>query len=261
MRRHDLAAETRASAVLEDVLARARAAGQGGVVIFDLDSTLLDNRPRQARILRDLGRERRLRPLEACRAAHFASSWDLGSALVSCGLSRRDAALLLPDAQAFWSERFFTSAYCAFDEPVTGAVAFATAVTATGVAIAYVTGRPEDMRPGTVTAMARCGLPVPGRRVHLIMKPSAALCDDDWKRDAHAQVAAFGEIVAAFDNEPMHVNDYRRAFPRAAVIHIATDHSGREISLQRGIASIPHFGVEPMPGSHSEETSPCRPHS
>jgi hypothetical protein len=244
-------------AVLDEVLARARAAAGRGVVIFDLDSTVLDNRPRQARIVRDLGLERGLPPLAACRAEHFPSSWDLAAALVSCGLSRPDAALLLPEAQAFWSERFFTSAYCVLDEPVPGAATFATAVAATGATIAYVTGRPEPMRPGTVTAMMRCGLPAPGRGVHLLMKPSPALVDDDWKRDAHAAVAALGEVVAAFDNEPMHVNDYRRAFPRAAIVHVATDHSGREVALLRGVASIPHFSVEPVPGSRPEET-PCR---
>ncbi len=35
--------------VLTDILAAAKAAGPGGVIAFDIDSTLLDNRPRQAR--------------------------------------------------------------------------------------------------------------------------------------------------------------------------------------------------------------------
>ena len=52
--------------VLERVLARVRAL-PGAVVVFDLDSTLLDNRPRQARILREFGAARGI-PALAARA-------------------------------------------------------------------------------------------------------------------------------------------------------------------------------------------------
>ena len=48
--------------VLERVVERARAEGARGVVVFDLDSTLLDNRPRQARILREFGAQNGIAP-------------------------------------------------------------------------------------------------------------------------------------------------------------------------------------------------------
>ena len=41
--------------VLHRVLGRAQEVGARGLVLFDLDSTLLDNKPRQARILREFG--------------------------------------------------------------------------------------------------------------------------------------------------------------------------------------------------------------
>ena len=44
-------------------------------------------------------------------------------------------------------------------------------------------------------------------------------------------------MIAAFDNEPTHANDYRRKFPEAIVIHLATDHSGRPVELLDGIVS------------------------
>jgi hypothetical protein len=50
-----------------------------------------------------------------------------------------------------------------------------------------------------------------------------------------------GQVIAAFDNEPMHANDYRRNFPEAKVIHLATDHSGRPVELLEGIVSVPNF--------------------
>jgi hypothetical protein len=79
------------------------------------------------------------------------------------------------------------------------------------------------------------------RQVHLFMKPELAGDDDAFKRDAHARLGQLGTVVAAFDNEPTHANDYRRKFPEATVIHLATDHSGRPVELMEGIVSIPHF--------------------
>ena len=52
--------------VLERVLARVRAM-PGAVVVFDLDSTLLDNKPRQARILREFGTAHGIAALAAAR--------------------------------------------------------------------------------------------------------------------------------------------------------------------------------------------------
>ena len=48
-------------------------------------------------------------------------------------------------------------------------------------------------------------------------------------------------MIAAFDNEPTHVNDYRRRFPGAVIVHLATDHSGRPVELDPAVISIPHF--------------------
>jgi len=49
------------------------------------------------------------------------------------------------------------------------------------------------------------------------------------------------EGTILLDNEPIHVNDYRRKFPEAVVVHLATDHSGRAAEISQGVLSIPHF--------------------
>ena len=72
---------------LTTVLDRARALGGKAVVVFDLDSTLFDNRPRQARIVREFGAAKGLGELSACTADHFESGWDLKGALRQCGPS------------------------------------------------------------------------------------------------------------------------------------------------------------------------------
>ena len=55
-------------------------------------------------------------------------------------------------------------------------------------------------------------------------------------------VVAGDTVAAVLDNEPMHVNDYRRSFPEALVVHLATDHSMRDTLVDPGIPSIADFG-------------------
>ena len=75
------------------------------------------------------------------------------------------------------------------------------------------------------------------------MKPTFEQSDDDWKESAYAQLRGLGEVIAAFDNEPTHVNGYRRAFPEATAVHLDTDHSGRAVSLDEGVVSVENFVI------------------
>ncbi len=234
--------------ILEGVLTRARTLGRGGVVVFDLDSTVFDNRPRQARILREFGSSRKLEALAQCTASDFDSGWDLRLAMRKCGLTEREADQIYPEAKEFWLKRFFTSPYCVDDVAIPGAPQFVKAVADAGAIVCYVTGRDEGMKDGTLDAMRRCGFPLPGDHVHLIMKPRPEMNDDQFKREAHRRISALGTVIAAFDNEPTHVNDYRRTFPDATVVHLATDHSGRPVALLKGVLSVPHFATLPAPG-------------
>ena len=86
-------------------------------------------------------------------------------------------------------------------------------------------------------------MPMPlGGQVQLLMKP--LLEDDDaYKREAHEQLRRMGTVLAAFDNEPMHINDYAKKFPEATPVHLATDHSDRDVTLDPRFVSIPHFAT------------------
>jgi len=227
--------------ILDLVLNQSRELGPRGVVAFDLDSTVFDNRPRQARIVREYGKAKGLPALEGCTPEHFDSGWDLRGALRKCGLAEAEVERLYPDYKRFWEERFFTSEYCAQDVAVRGAPAYLKALAATKVRVIYVTGRHEGMREGTLAAMRREGFPVPHDNVALLMKPSRDVDDDVFKRTAHGELRKIGALIAAFDNEPIHANDYRSTFPQAVVVHLATDHSGRTLDLHEEVQSIPHF--------------------
>ncbi len=226
--------------LLREVLERARRAGRRGIVVFDLDSTLMDNRPRKARIAREFGVARSIEPLARARAEHW-TSWSLKDAMRAMGLSDEQVAALYDDARAFWFERFFTSEYCTDDRGYPGAALFVDGVRDQGAQIAYVTGRYEGMRPGTVETLRREGFAVPGPAVHLLMKPTFEEHDDAWKLRAHEPLVELGQLVAAFDNEPTHANGYKKRFPEALVVLIQTDHSGRPVELLPGIESLAGF--------------------
>jgi hypothetical protein len=231
--------------ILAAALARARAAAPGGIAVFDLDSTTLDNRPRQARILQDFGRSARLPVLLGARPEHWRG-WDLEAALRAAGLARRDVRRHYSEFRRFWAERFFTSAYCALDVPVPGAPEFVRAVAAAGARIAYVTGRPMWMEDGTLEVFRRFGFVLPdGARAYLLMKPGDGLSDDAWKSLAREAVDGLGRVVLAFDNEPAHVNAYARAWPGALSVHIDRDHSPRPEEV---LPSIPSIGDFRAPG-------------
>ena len=228
---------------LKDILERARAVGEKGLLVFDLDSTVFDNRPRQSRIVREYGKARGLAPLETCEARHWNSGWDLKAAMIACGLSPELAEKNYHDAKNYWGARFFTSEYCVDDIEVPGAPQYLDAALKTGAQVVYVTGRHEEMRAGSVKCMAKCKMPVPGDRVSLVMKPTLRESDDSYKIQAHAQLAKMGTVVAAFDNEPTHANDYAKNFADATVIHLATDHSGRPVELLSRIISVPDLSL------------------
>jgi hypothetical protein len=227
------------STVLERVLARVRAV-PGTVVVFDLDSTLLDNKPRQARILREFGVAHGIAQLAATKNEHWVD-WSITHAMANTGLPADEVERWVEPAKQFWRDRFFTSEYCRDDEAIAGARDYLAAVADAGAVVAYCTGRHEPMRAGTVESFVRLGFPVPGARVQLLMKPVFELPDDDWKTEAYARLRQIGSVVGVFDNEPTHVNGYRAGFPDATVVHLATDDSGRPVPLSAGIVSIRDF--------------------
>jgi hypothetical protein len=228
--------------VLQSILAEAQAKGPKGVVAFDLDSTVFDNRPRQARIVREFGAERNIAALQKCLPHHFTSGWDLEAAAISTGLSAAEAMHIYKDLKNFWAARFFTSAYCEDDVEIVGAPRFVHALLHTHVQVVYLTGRHEEMRDGTVKCLARVGLPVPQTQgVQLFMKPTQREDDDAYKKAMHVKLGTMGEVLAAFDNEPTHINDYALHFANVKPIHLATDHSGRPVKLHERTISIPHF--------------------
>jgi predicted secreted acid phosphatase len=233
----------RARNLLEDVVRVAKEHGTTGLVVFDLDSTLLDNSPRQARIMREYGESAGHPALATVTAEHW-NGWDAKIPMRRVGLDEAAIAEHFDPFRQYWFDRFFTSDYCVDDRAIPGAIQFVESVLQTAARIFYVTGRHEPMRDGTVLSFKREGFPIPdGEAIQLIMKPSLDEHDDDYKDRTYAQLRDAGRVLAAFDNEPTHINGYQEAFPDALNIHLATDHSLRGIQVLEDIPSIRDFSV------------------
>jgi hypothetical protein len=212
---------------------------------FDLDSTILSNKVRQARIVREYGRERGDERLAACPPEAIVS-WDLRDSARLCGLSAGEAEAIYPELKRYWHERFFTSEYCKDDTPVAGARDFLQRVLQAGGEVLYITGRHQEMGRGTLESFRRAGFPLPqGDRVQLWLKPRLADDDDEWKEQCHRRLIEMSGICCAFDNEPTHVNAYKRSFPEAVVVHLDTDHSRRPVEILPEIPSIHDFVMDP----------------
>jgi hypothetical protein len=175
---------------------------------------------RQARIVREYGALKGDARLAACPPEAIVS-WDLRDTARLRGLSKGEADALHAELTEFWRERFFTSEYCRNDEPVAGAREF-------------------------LHEVFRVGFPLPeGERVQLWLKPKLADDDDAWKEICHGRLLDLSGIACAFDNEPTHVNAYKRSFPEAVVVHLDTDHSRRPVEVQSDIPSIHDFVMDP----------------
>jgi hypothetical protein len=196
------------------------------VVVFDLDGTLMDNRPRTAVILQELAHELRAEAhsaaevLAAARAEELA--YLLSDSLKRLGLEHPE---LVTRAESFWRERFFSDHYLRHDIAVEGAVELARACYEAGAIIVYFTGRDLPlMGIGSFQSLRDLGFPIGLVGTELVCKPDARIPDEAFKREEGPKLARVGHVVAAFDNEPGNCNAFVEMCPDADVVFVDTQH-------------------------------------
>ena len=218
-----------------------------GMAVFDLDATLLDNRPRVLRILRDIvkdaGNDLPEEAWELVNRIHPATmQYRVKDTLRSIGISDVEH---LEYFYKGWQQRFFTNKYVTYDVPHPGAAEFVQRVSDLKLRVIYLTGRDTlGMRKGTLTALNRYGFPLPeNKSVELITKPTFS--QDDWtfKRNAIDQLRGRGKVVAVFDNEPKMSNLMKQAFPDAFNVFLDTMHSPDYEPLDSDIVILKNFLV------------------
>ena len=216
------------------------------VVVFDLDGTLLDNRPRVVRIFHELA--------DAWNEAHPDASAILRTTRdehIGYGVGENLARLGIDDASLqaagldFWKERFFYDAYMKYDVEVPGAAAFVRACYEAGAAIVYLTGRDlPNMALGTFGSLRDLGFPIGVVASTLVTKPVFEMPDTDFKRALAPTFSRVGHVIASFDNEPANVNLFHEFHPHAHGVFVDTQHAPDPPELDDRASVIDSFEID-----------------
>ncbi len=233
---------------LKAILRRCRAekAHATPVVVFDLDGTLMDNRPRTIAILREFAAHYRPHDPEIAARLESASLSDL-SYLLTDSLARLGAhrTEVIAEAEAFWHDRFFADPHLVHDVALPGAVEFARACYDAGAVLVYLTGRDLPlMGTGTFQSLRDLGFPIGVPGTELVLKPDASMPDEAFKRLAAPELARVGHVIAAFDNEPANCNVMRASYPDAHVVFVDTQHMPGAPSLDASVHVVRDFRLE-----------------
>jgi phosphoglycolate phosphatase-like HAD superfamily hydrolase len=194
------------------------------VIVFDLDATLFDNRPRTLEILmeyrEDIANEdpelaEALLSLDVHRIHYL-----LTDTLKECGVYRAD---LVKRISAFWHERFFTDEYVGCDVAMAGAAEYVRACYEAGAVVVYLTGRDiPGMLVGTAAKLRDDGFPIGVAGTELVLKPDPNMSDEAFKRTALPTLDRVGDMLAFFDNEPANCNLAKAMFPESLVVLLET---------------------------------------
>jgi beta-phosphoglucomutase-like phosphatase (HAD superfamily) len=234
--------------VLKAILRRCHAekARRTPVVVFDLDGTLVDNRPRTLAILREFAAQHRDRDADVAQRLENAGLSDLSylltDSLERLGIHRTD---LVAELEAFWRDRFFADPHLSHDVALSGARDFAHACYAAGAVLVYLTGRDLPlMGTGTFQSLRDLGFPIGVAGTELVLKPDAAMPDEAFKRLTAPELARVGHVVAAFDNEPANCNVFVAHYPDAHVVYVDTQHMPGAPALEPGVHVVHDFRVK-----------------
>jgi hypothetical protein len=213
------------------------------VIVFDLDGTLMDNRPRSRAILHEIAERWRTRePALAARLLAAESSeivYHFRDSLERLGVTRADLA---DEAFGIWKERFFSDEPLRHDVQVAGASTFARACYDAGATLVYLTGRDLPlMGMGTFASLRDLRFPIGVPGTELVLKPDAAMPDTEFKRFEAPKLSRVGKVVATFDNEPENCNIFLSQFPDAATVFVDTQHLAGAPPLDPGVGVIGDF--------------------
>jgi hypothetical protein len=244
--------------VLEGVIARVReesrlrirGGGKPVKVVFDLDGTIFDVKPRSLRILKEFALSKKARDISTDIA-----SWALGleafQLLYTLGESAAankvpgspdQVNAFLKEAFHFWKERFFTQHYLTFDHPTAGAVDYVNRVVDSGGIAVYLTGRDwPGMGRGTLTMLEHFGFPTSPRATESILKPNAGLDDAEFKDEALRELRIEGNAVALFDNEPANFHVFEKNFPEAWLVFFHSNCSDKDARTVKRIYRVGSF--------------------
>lgn len=237
------------SGLLRRILDRVREARARGpaVVVFDLDGTLMDNRPRVVAILHELAEHWEARhPEAAARCARAAPEGIVYGFIENLRRLGVESHALHHEGLEFWKARFFRDPHVKHDVEVRGARAYAQAVHDAGAIVVYLTGRDlPNMALGSFASLRDNGFPIGVIGTELVVKPRFETPDADFKRAVAPELARLGTVIAAFDNEPANVNLFLEAHPECAGVFLDTQYAPDPPPLDPRAEVIHSFEIDP----------------
>ena len=232
-------------ALLTRTIARCarRTASESPVIVFDLDGTLMDNRPRTCAIFKELGESVRTKLPEVHKKLVDVTPTKLaylvGDSLRKLGIDHPE---FIAEAEKFWKERFFYDDYLRYDVAVPGSVEFARECYAAGGILVYLTGRDlPNMGIGSWRSLRDLGFPIGVAGTELVLKPDFDTPDEVFKREYAPRIERVGNIVAAFDNEPANCNLLLEQNPGSESIFLDTQHVPGAPALHPDVHIIDDF--------------------
>lgn len=210
------------------------------VVVFDLDSTLFNNGPRNRAIIEEFAETVKdkhpdfYKAVKAMKDEHLAYSLD--DTLKNIGVNDEK---VLKELKKVWYDKFFTDKYVVLDQAYDGAADYVNKLHKAGAKIVYLTGRDTpDMEKGTIQSLKDSKFPIGDTNSILLTKPEKKIKDDEYKRTASADILKMGKVIASFDNEPKNVNLFKETFPGAIIVFVETNHSPKAVPVAAGIPWI-----------------------
>ncbi len=215
------------------------------VVVFDLDGTIMDNRPRTVTILKELAAELAAEAHSAAEKLAAANAetlaYLLGDTLQRLGVEHPE---VVARAEAFWKTRFFSDDYLKHDVAVPGSLDLAKACYEAGATLVYFTGRDLPlMSLGSFGSLRDLGFPIGVVGTELVCKPHFHIPDEAFKREEGPKIARIGKVVAAFDNEPGNCNAFLEMCPDAEVVFVDTQHLPGAPALAKGVHVVPDLAM------------------
>jgi hypothetical protein len=236
--------------LLRSIVGRVRtdasARGPAPVVVFDLDGTLMDNRPRTAAILREFAQTIGDEDAEVAQrfraCAPDALAYLLTDSLAGMGITKSD---LVARVETFWRDRFFGDEHLKHDVAIDGAVEFTKACYEAGAIVVYMTGRDLPlMGIGSFRSLRDLGFPIGLPGTELVLKPDANMPDEAFKRLEAPKLARVGTIVAVFDNEPANCNTLLEMNPGCHSVLLDTQHLPGAPPLDARVQVIANFAMK-----------------
>ncbi|MDC7223253.1 MAG: HAD hydrolase-like protein [Spirochaetales bacterium] len=208
------------------------------LIVFDVDSTLMNTEPRNRAILEESARTFSFVGEYLSSLQNIPLGWNFLAPLEEAGLRDREK---LQKIRHFWEKRFFTDDYVIKDRPYPGAREILHSLKTEGFRLIYLTGRHMNgMSEGTKKSFLNAGFPA-GEEETFLFKPRFEMEDKRFKEEACRTIASRGTVAATFDNEPANCNLLLKAFPEALHFWLDTITSPEPEILNEKVRPIKGF--------------------